>query len=131
MEAAQTIHTYRFYKDDSARWYVDIPEWQGTRADLEMVEGADAMLEYIGLGKAEVVLSLAEEPFLGASELKLIRDCKDDLGGGIYLLENYDGDTIEQQMWLCEVTNWVFGKLPYIIYFRKEPITIINLKTLL
>ena len=129
METPQNIHTYRFYKNDAGRWYVDIPEWKGLQDELEMVEGADTMLEYVGLSKPEVVLSLAEEPFLGASELKLIRDCSAETdGGGIYLLDVYDGETIEQEMWLCAVTNWVFGKLPAIIYFKKEPIISINLK---
>jgi len=126
---AETIHTYRFYKDDTGRWYVDIPDWKGTQADLEMVEGADTMLDYVGLGNHEVVLSLSEEAFLDASELKLIHDySKQTGGGGIYLLENYDEEILNQEMWLCEVTEWVFGKLPSIIYFKKEPITAIDLK---
>jgi len=129
VETTAKIHTYRFYKTDAYRWYVDIPEWKGLQDELEMVEGADTMLDYVGLGKKEVVLSLSEEAFLGATELKLIHDCNDDLGGGIYLLENYEGEMLNQELWLCEVTNWVFGKLPPVIYFKKEPISGINPKT--
>ncbi len=85
-----------------------------------MVEGADTMLDYVGEGANEVTLTLAEEPFDGANVLKLTQDLSQEIGGGIYFLEEYEGESINQQMWLCEVTEWVFGKLPATIYFKKK-----------
>ncbi|MFN4885339.1 MAG: DUF6717 family protein, partial [Bacteroidota bacterium] len=58
----QQIKTYDFYRvADSTqlagipilglfgprrdRWYIDLPEWSGPRANLEMVAGADTMLD--------------------------------------------------------------------------------------
>lgn len=117
------LKTYRFNKEDTGRWYIDIPEWTGHKADLEMVEGADTMLNYVGQGYPRVDLTLSEQPFAGADELKLLNDHSDRPGGGgIYLLENYEGEELNQQMWLCEVTAWVFGKLPPVIYFKKSPL---------
>lgn len=85
-----------------------------------MVEGADAMLDYVGNDNNEVILALSEEPFEGSAMLKLIHDySKETGGGGIYLLEDYGGNKLNQEMWLCEVTAWVFGKLPPSIYFKK------------
>jgi len=114
------VNTYKFVKEDTGRWYIDLPDWQGVKADLEMVEGADTMLDHVGEGSKIVELILAEEPFGGSSELQLIEDYKDHVGGGIYLLKEYEGQIVNQQMWLCDVTKFVFGKLPPFIYFKKQ-----------
>lgn len=112
--------SYKFIKEPTNRWYIDIPDWQGQHADLEMVEGADTMLDYVGSGSNEVELLLAEESFDGADTLQLIHDYSEQIGGGgIYLLKEYNGEVLNQEMWLCEVTEYVFGKLPSMIYFRK------------
>jgi hypothetical protein len=114
------MDTYKFIKEETGRWYIDLPEWTGQKADLEMVAGADTMLDYVGGGAKEVSLILAKEPFEGSAPLKLIHDySKESGGGGIYLLENYEGKMLNQEMWLCEVTEYVFGKLPEWIYFKK------------
>ena len=35
----------RFYKSQDEYWYVDMPEWEGSIDALEMVRGADDMLD--------------------------------------------------------------------------------------
>jgi len=85
-----------------------------------MVVGADTMLDFLGQGDSVVELSLSETPFDGADELKLTQDLTGDIGGGVYLLESYLGEALNQEMWLCEVTEFVFGKLPLLIYFKKN-----------
>ncbi|AYL94666.1 DUF6717 family protein [Mucilaginibacter celer] len=112
------INTYKFVKE-TGRWYIDLPDWPGVKADLEMVEGADIMLDYVGEGSDVVELMLSETLFDGSSTLKLIEDYAEHVGGGIYLLDEYNGVTLNQQMWLCDVTKYVFGGLPESIYFRK------------
>jgi len=120
MNVAENLTAYKFIKEQTGKWYIDLPEWKGNKTDLEMVEGADTMLDYVGKGNAEVELILAEQPFDGSSILKLVHDySKEPGGGGIYLLHEYDNEILNQQMWLCEVTEWVFGKLPQVIYFKK------------
>jgi hypothetical protein len=121
MESTTNLQPYKFIKDSTEKWYIDLPEWTGDKADLEMVAGADTMLEYVGKGNNEVELLLSEFPFEESNILKLIHDySKETGGGGIYLLEEYDGEILNQEMWLCEVTEWVFGKLPPFIYFKKN-----------
>jgi len=106
-------------KEPDGRWYIDLPEWKGNKAELEMVEGADTMLEYVGNGAPEVSLALSELPFEDANVLRLIHDySKQTGGGGIYFLADYNGEILNQEMWLCEVTEWVFGKMPEEIYFK-------------
>jgi len=120
MTATTNIQTYNFVKEENNRWYIDLPEWTGAKADLEMVEGADTMLDYVGQGSKEVALMLAEYAFEGSNTLKLMHEYPEEQGGGgIYLLAEYDGEVLNQEMWLCEVTAWVFGKLPAVIFFKK------------
>ena len=111
--------TYKFIKEPTNRWYIDLPDWQGVHAELEMVEGADTMLDYVSQGAREVELQLAEESFENATPLQLIEDYRDHVGGGIYLLAQYNGEELNQKMRLCGVTEFVFGKLPEVIYFGK------------
>lgn len=120
MNTQTELQVYKFIKEDTGRWYIDLPEWEGNKADLEMVEGADTMLNYVGKGTSPVELILSEQTFDGCNILKLIHDYSKEIGGGgIYLLTDYEGETLHQEMWLCEVTEWVFGKLPLVIYFKK------------
>jgi hypothetical protein len=113
------LTSYKFIKEPTNRWYINLPDWQGMHADLEMVDGADIMLDYVGQGAREVELQLAEEPFENATPLQLIEDYRDHVGGGIYLLGRYNDEELNQKMWLCGVTEFVFGKLPEVIYFKK------------
>jgi len=120
MKSATNIPAYRFIKEETGRWYIDLPEWTGDKAELQMVAGADTMLDYVANGNNEVELILSETIFEGANSLKLLHDYgKETGGGGIYLLEEYEGEVLNQEMWLCEVTEWVFGRLPEVIYFKK------------
>lgn len=120
MTTDKELRTYKFVKEETNKWYIDLPDWQGHKADLEMVEGADIMLDHVSNGATEVSLSLSEQPFSGADMLELKYDySKQTGGGGIYFLKKYNGQIMNQEMWLCEVTEYVFGALPPVIYFKK------------
>lgn len=113
---------YTFTKDVFNNWYIELEEWPGCRADLQMVQGADTMLDLVSQNTNEVTLMLSEEPFADAYTMNLIEVCPPNFGGGIYLLEVYDGEEINQKLWLCTVTEWLFKRLPPVIYFTvKEP----------
>ncbi|MES2456925.1 MAG: DUF6717 family protein [Bacteroidota bacterium] len=110
--------TFRFYKTADNRWYIDLPDWGGALADLEMVEGADTMLDKVSSYSNECHLEMSSEPLQGADQLKLVNDLRKSIGGGEYLMERYKGETVNHKMWLCEVTETVFGELPKMIYVR-------------
>jgi hypothetical protein len=99
-------------------WFAVIPEWEGSRADLQMVAGADTFLEVLCQGEWDVWLTLSDEPFPNNEYevLTLLRE-DDDIGGGHYILENYKGIEFNIEMWLCDVTKFVFGRMPKKIYF--------------
>lgn len=114
--------TFRFYKDEG-KWYIDLPEWEGEQADLEMVAGADNFLNTLARNKKSVYVTLSAVPFNGANKLTLLHLGKLEtweMGTGAwYLLESYRGVRYNLKMWLCDVTksNLVFGEFPKEIYF--------------
>ncbi len=109
--------TFRFYKTDEQKWYVDLPEWTKSTVDLEMVEGADTMLDKVSENNTECYLEMSDEPIAGADKMRLVKDrtnCK--LGGGDYVMDTYKGKPFNHKLWLCTVTEFVFGDLPEVIY---------------
>jgi len=105
------MRTYRFNREDDNKWYVDLPEWEGAHEELEMVLGADTMLDILSQGENQVRLTLSTEPFEGYKiELEFDRE---DSEGGWY---NLKSDLFNFEVWLCHVTKFVFGELPQNIY---------------
>jgi|688.fasta_scaffold2199604_1 hypothetical protein len=104
-------------------WFVDLPEWEGSKADLAMVMGADTFLDLICEGEWYVWITLSTEPFNGCNVLDLTHYGTDEVSqvdieqGAWYKLNSYRGIEFDLDMWLCEVTRFVFGHLPKKIYF--------------
>ena len=112
---------HRFIKEQS-EWYIDLPEYLeagGDKGDLQMVSGADTMLDIIAGDKNEVTIEIDTTPFDESDELKLTELCDPILGGGYYHLASFEGKEINQDMWLCEVTRFVFNDIPERIYIKK------------
>ncbi|SHM24928.1 hypothetical protein SAMN05444266_107130 [Chitinophaga jiangningensis] len=109
--------TFKFYKTPESKWYIDIPGWDPADIDaLQMVLGADTMLDKVSGNTNACYLDISDQPFDGADEIKLIENLKDSVGGGNYLMKRFKGESVQQEMWLCEVTEYVFGYLPEVIY---------------
>lgn len=105
---------YKFYKEETGRWYVDLPEWEGEKAALEMVMGADVMLDIFAQGEGEVKLFLSEKPDTYLPyDLRYIRETPEYGEGALYEIEMI-GKFME--VWLCDVTKFVFNKFPLNIY---------------
>ena len=111
-------HTYKFYKYQE-QWFIDLPQWEGEIAELEMVAGADTMCEIFAQGSPEIWITFSEEHpnFIPLATLKFLRE---EEGGGVYEWEDgmffteCEQDPLE--IWLCHVTKFVFGRLPKVIY---------------
>jgi len=104
----------------SNRWYVDLPTWEGNFDDLEMVGGADALLEILAnkLNKESITFDIwTSNPGIPCGKMNKIDQT---LEGATYQVSNclyYDSTA-----WLCNVTKHVFGGFhPGTIYFRVEP----------
>jgi len=110
----------RFYKNTEHEWYADIPEWGGAIADLQMVEGADELLNWIAAQDNECTLLMADGHIENAEILDLVYVREENLGGGgDYLLESFRGEFKNHKLWLCGVTEFVFKQLPERIYFKE------------
>ena len=108
---------YRFYKTEENRWYIDLPEWKGSQADLEMVAGADKMLDVLSNNGNKITLNISDayEDKANWNEAIILERHKkypSILGGGA---EYRWGSEI---IWLCDVTKFVFGYFPKYINFK-------------
>ena len=110
------MKTLRFNKEEDKKWYVDLPKWTVAKTELEMVCGANDMLETLSDGKDYVILNLDTKEFENATLLKFL---KEEEGGGWYLLKSYQEIEYNSEIWLCEVAKFIFGELPKEIYFSK------------
>ncbi len=115
---------FKFYKENTGRWYVDLPEWEGEKAELEMVSGADLFLDLLSQGEETVNVTLSTVSFEGSEvlEMKYLGTLEGwEMGTGAwYKLISYMGLEYNLDMWLCDVTKFVFGSFPENIYFCKN-----------
>jgi 2C-methyl-D-erythritol 2,4-cyclodiphosphate synthase len=117
------MQTHKFYKEDYGGWYIDLPQYLeagGSKADLAMVAGADTMLDIVAEGNNRVAITMATEPFEGADKVQLLKLCEPSVGGGYYLMSVFEGRAVNQEMWLCGVTEFVFGTMPEEIYLKRR-----------
>ena len=138
--------TLKFHKEvdgQIARWYYDFPHWGFNKNNLEMVAGADTLLDYYADGQNQVTLEIYV-----SKELKWKHSCNPEfdtykgedlfkntkfwdriqLGRG-YAGTNYNRDNaiVTNTFWICPVTLFVLGRYPNFIYVRKTA-TIIKMK---
>ena len=121
MSLTRGMKQHKFVREGSG-WYIDLPEYLeqgGSKGDLAMVAGADTMLDAIAGEDDSVTLLLDTQPFPGADELSLTQVCEPAMGGGYYLLKEFEGKVISHNMWLCDVTTFVFGTLPPKIFIKR------------
>jgi len=105
------------FEKDLIDWYAVLPEWQGPRGDLQMVCGADTWLDLLCQGEWDVWLVMSTQPFAGAE--KLVRMDREETSGAWYEAKTYMGLEYNIEMWLCDVTKFVFGDFPPVIYYKK------------
>lgn len=108
-----------FYKNSDEEWYLDLPSWTGDPKDLQLIKGADTWLDLIGSGSSTIHMALSDQKFNGAEILKLLRIPDQNLGGGgVYYLASYKRQKVGLELWLCDVTRFIFHQLPQKIYFN-------------
>lgn len=101
-------------------WFIDLPEWLGDRSALQMVLGADTLLDIMSQGHKEILVHFSTEGFPGANVMSwYLNGIPGDLevGGAMYFLEQYQEIDFNINLWLCDVTKFVFGEFPKHIYF--------------
>ena len=107
-----TAQILTFNREKSGRWYIQLSGWSGPKAALEMVAGADTLLDSLCNGEDKVILYVDTEPFADA-EGTLSYETPQMYGdGAFYLTET------SESVWLCGVTEFVFGVMPPKIYYK-------------
>ena len=109
------IREFKFTKEyNPSQWFVELPDYTGPRADLEMVLGADLLCQLLAQGEDEVTMSLDTKEFPG--HRLMLEYQSDEADGGWYEIVSNDPTIPEFPVWLCKVTKFVFGELPLKIY---------------
>jgi len=130
--ASSIIQTLPFIKENGI-WYADLPEFLerglGIKANLMMVDGADTYLDLLSNESKHITLKLSKEPFLGySSRLQKIKlgmniDLLQQVGhapvdyGAYYDVIEHHQQPFQHRLWLCPVTEYVFGEYPNEIFF--------------
>ena len=110
----------RFYKENEI-WYIDLPEFLeqglGSKANLMMVDGSDALLDMLSKNGTEVNVEFSHLSFDGATytlraqQLGKNQDLLSRIGHALVSYGMYynvrELDNI--RIWLCPVTEYVFG----------------------
>lgn len=107
------MRVFKFIREDDSKWYVDLPEWKGDKWELEMVAGADDLLEILGQGESEVRVLISEEPF--KESMFSLEYTHDEAEGGWYILKDFD---FSFEVWLCHVVKFVYGHIPKKLYCK-------------
>lgn len=108
---------FKFYRYNK-RWYIDLPSYPGMQAELEMVAGADRMLDILSNFKDEIVLVISTEEFEGAEMLRFVKLNIDEEGGAFYMMDKHNGNDLNLEIWLCPVTKFVFNSYPKAIFLK-------------
>lgn len=116
------MKVHRFVHEDSG-WYIDLPVYiaqGGSKGDLQMIDGADTLLDMIAGEETEVSLQIDRHHFPGADQLTLTGLCDPLIGGGNYHLKTFEGKKVAKDLWLCDVTRFVFGDIPEKIFVKRN-----------
>jgi hypothetical protein len=110
--------TLKFYKEDDDSWYVDLPEWEGSKAELQMVSGADALCDILSHHSGKLTVTITE---VLTPQTRVILHRWYPFGEGSDYGANYradfENDLQSFDLWLCPVTLYVFeGEYPNVIY---------------
>jgi hypothetical protein len=128
-----------FNREEDDRWFIDLPNWPWKKDNLEMVCGADRLLDILSEGKDRVKLLVkpTEEPLdedevqdlIEQGWLEVKQTHSSLTGGATYTARGYEmdqfvrnhpltGQSMQRTHWLCPVTLFVFGHYPKYFYFK-------------
>ena len=100
---------FDFERWEDGRWFVILPEWYGDQEDLEMVEGADKMLDALTTDGMYSSLDISMDDPEEEDYFTLDIEAHDE-DGAFY---NVIGcDKFEGTIWFCNVMHFVFGDHP-------------------
>lgn len=114
-----SIRNLRFVKKE-AGWFVDLHDWDGSHEDLQMIAGADKLLDFAAEGKTEICVRLLRKNTLEPVKIALGRR-QYSHGGAIYDVLDHTGAQYTSaqlpvsEIWICSVTRFVLHVFPEVI----------------
>ena len=106
----------------AGKWFVHLPNYPGHYSDLEMVLGADVMCDMIDTHDTGYITVIVDtEPSENQFTTKeYILDFINSTEGadGEQDGANYRMREFKLDVWLCNVTKYVFGEFPATFYIR-------------
>lgn len=105
---------FEFEKESNGKWYAIIPDWPYDHEELEMVDGADELLDSLTTDDRLVSIEVeTEEPAADGYVTYTLVD-HDDYGG-TYVTDDQNVEV--KKIWLCNVMHFAFeGEHPEILY---------------
>jgi hypothetical protein len=100
----------------AGKWFVHLPNYPGHYSDLEMVLGADVLCDMIDTFETgSIAATVSDEPFdsIFSTREYILDFVNKEHDGANYRLREYKLD-----VWLCDVTKYVFGEFPATIYIK-------------
>lgn len=106
-----------FIREADGRWYADIKHWPKLfHSNLEMIAGADDMLDALDCGEGYVKVEVVLNPDNKRDWFKMIKISQTYLGATYTVLycDKYKG-----KAWLCNVGKFVMGQHPQALFVRQ------------
>jgi hypothetical protein len=131
----KTVTKTLSFNKEAGIWYADLPAFLeaglGTKANLMMVDGSDTFLDFLSNNSGKATIKLSTQQFEGTDavlnkiRIGMNKGLLDTIGhalvnyGAYYHVDSFKGATLNHQLWLCPVTEYVFeGGYPENIYIK-------------
>ena len=105
----------------AGKWFVHLPDYPGHYTELEMVLGADVMCDMIDTFETgSIAVTVSDEPFDSIFNTReyILDFVNSTTSNGEQDGANYRMREYKLDVWLCNVTKYVFGKFPATIYIK-------------
>ena len=113
----KNCYNLTFVKEANGGWYIDLPNWKGSHANLAMVAGSDLLLDHLHRenDKVEVEVVKSDIPLDDMDGYFVCEQLEMSMfGGATYNVCGLEG--FERPIWICPVTLFVLGEYPKYIY---------------
>ena len=105
----------------AGNWFVHLPDYEGHYSELEMVLGADVLCDMIDtFDTGYITATISTEPKESNFTTKeyVLDFVNSTVSNGEQDGANYRLREWKLDVWLCNVTKYVFGEFPVTIYIR-------------
>ena len=105
----------------AGKWFIHLPDYEGHYSELEMVLGADVLCDMIDtFDTGYITATISTEPKESNFTTKeyVLDFVNSTVSNGEQDGANYRLREWKLDVWLCNVTKYVFGEFPATIYVR-------------